>query len=56
MRQTTIACISQPLEPARGRNGLRWFAVSDQAKKNRLVKNVLLEKERHNANSTTRFE
>jgi hypothetical protein len=37
------------------RNGSRWFATSDQAEKNRSVKNVLLEKEEHDANSTTRF-
>ena len=37
------------------RNRSRWFAVSDQAEKNRLVKNVQLEKEGHHANRTTRF-
>jgi hypothetical protein len=30
--------------------------ASDQAEKNRLVKNVLLEEEEHYANSNTRFE
>ena len=37
------------------RNGLRWFAASDQAEKNRPVKNVLLEKEGHHANRTAHF-
>ena len=32
----------------------RWFAVSDWAEKNRPVKNILLEKERYDANRTTR--
>jgi hypothetical protein len=38
------------------RNGSRWFAASDQAEKNRSVKNILLRKEGHHANSTARFE
>src|SRR2546430_490077 len=37
------------------RNGSRWFAVLDQAEKNRSVKNVLLEKEGRDGNSTTHF-
>jgi len=40
-----MARISYSLSPARSRNGSCWFAVSDQAEKNRPVKNVLLEKE-----------
>jgi len=40
-----IARISHSLSPARIRNDSRWFAAADQAEKNRLVKNVLLEKE-----------
>ena len=36
--------------------GSRWVAASDQVEKNRLVKDVLLEKEGHYANSNTRFE
>ena len=39
-----IARISHPLDHASSRNGSCWFAVSDQAEKNRPVKNVLLEK------------
>src|SRR6266566_3439496 len=39
-----MARISRSLSPARSRNGSCWFAVSDQAEKNRPVKNVLLEK------------
>src|SRR5258707_15708039 len=39
-----MARISHSLSPARSRNGSCWFAVSDQAEKNRPVKNVLLEK------------
>src|SRR2546421_10618422 len=34
-----------PMSPARRRNSSRWFAVSDQAEKNRHVKKVLLEKD-----------
>jgi hypothetical protein len=39
-----MARISHSLSPARSRNGSCWFAVSDQAEKNRPVKNVILEK------------
>ena len=39
-----MAHISRPLSPASSRNGSRWFAASDQAEKNRLMKKVLLEK------------
>ncbi len=39
-----MARISHLLEPTSSRNGSRGFAASDQAEKNRPVKNVLLEK------------
>ena len=50
-----MARISHPLEPASIRNGSRWFAAYDQAEKNRLVKNALLEKE-HNRRSFFAFQ
>ena len=36
------------------RNVSRWFAATDQAEKNRSVKNVLLQKEGHYANSRSK--
>jgi len=39
-----MARISHSLSPASSRNGSRWFAVYDQAEKNRSVKKALLEK------------
>lgn len=47
--------IRHPLSPTRSRNGSRWIAVSEQAEKNRSLKQVLLEKEGHDANSTTHY-
>ena len=35
--------------------GSRWFTISNQAEKNRSVKNVLTEKKEHHANSNTHF-